>query len=55
MEICRLYWSAGESGKNGSFPRLGGHGEDSIGCLPANFEIIIEPISRGWVRAGMRG
>ena len=55
MEICRFDWSAGKSGKNGSFPGLGGDGEDSIGCLPANFEIVVEPISCGWVCAGMRG
>ena len=53
MEIGRSDWSAGQSGKNGRFPRLGGHGEDSIGCLPSDFEIVVVPISRGWVCAGV--
>ena len=53
MKICRSDRTAGESGKNGGFPRLGGHGEDSIRCLPTDFEVVIVPISRDWVCAGV--
>ena len=55
MEICRSDGSAGESGKDGGFSGFGGYREDAIRCLPANFEIVIEPISCGWIRAGVRG
>ena len=55
MKICRSDWSAGESGKNGGFAGLSGYGEDSVGCLPACFKIVIEPISCDWVCTAVRG
>ena len=52
MKICRSDRSAGEMAiqHNGGFPHLGGHGEDSIRCLPTNLEIVIVPISSTWMR-----
>ena len=55
MKICRSDWSAGESGNNGGFARLGGYGEDSMDCLPTYFEIVIEPVSCDWVCTGVCG
>ena len=53
MQICRFDRSTGESGKDRGFPSLSGHGEDSVRCLPTNFEIVVVPISCDGVRAGV--
>lgn len=53
MEVRRPDRSAGESGEDGRFPRLGGHGEDSVRWLSTHFEVVVVPISGDGVRAGV--
>ena len=53
VQVRRPYGPAAEGGEDGRLAGCGGHAEDAVGRLPAHFEVVVVPVSRDGVGAGV--